>query len=745
MRTARFVTRIITIIAVCTAAAFPISAQQKPDDVVRVNTEIVQTDFMVFDKQGNFVDNLKRDQFVLKVEGKQRDISFFDRLAAGSRSEEAQLAAARGSGVNGPGVPVPLDRGRNVLFFIDDLHLSPASASYTRRMLKQFIEQQMKQNDQAEIASASGQLGFLQQLTDNKRVLNSAADRLRSLQATLQTAEYPPMTDYQALVIEQHDTDLLKFFAEELVKYEGGNPSSEAAIIQAAEIIKARAAQLLADGESITTRTFSSLKGFINLASALPGRKIVFFVSDGFLLEAKRSENLSRLQQITHAASRSGVVIYSMDARGLGAGLPDAANPVMADPMGVVTRANMGDVRATQDGMNALASDTGGRAFFNTNSMPTAVTTALKETSTYYLLAWRPDTDEQRNPKFRRIEVSVVGRPDLVVRFRRGFGELPEETAKKKENEPLPVRKTPTDEINAVLSKQYPASAMPVAISLNFLDTAQYGGTLTTSIKVSTDSLKLEPQGDTPTAMLDMAGLVLNEQGKSVSTFNKRFTIKASANNPNSKPPEVIFYNHFAIVKPGLYQVRVAAIDVKTGRHGSAYQWIEIPNVANKELTMSSLIIGEKKPENQIETADSNSKDPQQPAAMRQVVVNVDHHFASSSSLRFLTFIYNAATNAAASKLSDDPAGVNRVPASATTVGAPDLAVQVQVFRDNEPVITTPLHKIQSDGALDTRGVPYAADVSLSGLQPGSYLLQVTVIDRLAKASATQKLSFQID
>jgi VWFA-related protein len=744
MRTARFVTRIITFIAVCTAAAFPTGAQQKPDDVVRVNTDIVQTDFMVFDKQGNFVDNLKRDQFVLKVEGKQREISFFDRLASGSRSEEAQLAAARGSGVNGPGVPVPLDRGRTVLFFIDDLHLSPASVSYTRRMLKQFIDQQMKQNDQAEIASTSGQLGFLQQLTDNKTVLKSAADRLRSLQATLQTAEYPPMTEYQALVIEQHDTDLLKFFAEELLKSEGITPS-EAAIIGAAEIIKARASQLLAEGGSITTRTFSTLRGFINLASALPGRKIVFFVSDGFLLDARRSENLTRLQQITHSAARSGVVIYSLDARGLGAGLPDAANPVMADPMGVVTRANMGEVRATQDGMNALASDTGGRAFFNTNSMPTAVTTALKETSTYYLLAWRPETEEQRNPKFRRIEVSVVGRPDLVVRFRRGFGEVPEEAAKKKENEPLPVRKTPADEINAVLRNQYPVSAMPVAISLNFLDTANYGGTLTTSIKVSTDSLKLEPQGDTPTAVLDMAGLVLDEQGKSVSNFNKRFTIKASANNPNGKPPEMIFYNHFALVKPGLYQVRVAAVDVKTGKHGSAYQWIEIPNVANKELTLSSLIIGEKKPDNQIEPVDPNSKDPQQPAVLRQVVVNVDHHFASSSSLRFLTFIYNATTNAAASKLSDDPAGGNRIPASATTVGAPDLAVQVMVFRDNEPVITTPLHKIQSEGAPDMQRVPYAADVSLSGLQPGAYLLQVTVIDRLAKASATQKLSFQID
>ena len=95
MTTARLVTCVITCIAVCTAAACPATAQQKPDEVVRVNTDLVQTDFMVFDKQGNFVDGLKRDQFVLKVEGKPRPISFFDRLAAGSRSEEAQLAAAR--------------------------------------------------------------------------------------------------------------------------------------------------------------------------------------------------------------------------------------------------------------------------------------------------------------------------------------------------------------------------------------------------------------------------------------------------------------------------------------------------------------------------------------------------------------------------------------------------------------------------------------------------------------------------
>jgi hypothetical protein len=330
------------------------------------------------------------------------------------------------------------------------------------------------------------------------------------------------------------------------------------------------------------------------------------------------------------------------------------------------------------------------------------------------------------------------------VRFRRGIGEAPEDTAKTKpkESEALPIRKTPNDEMNAVLRAQYPTLAMPVAISLTFIDTALYGETLTTSIKVDTRALTLEKQADGSMAALDVAGLVLDAQGKSVSTFNKRFTIKAAATNTNNKPPDHIFYNHFSIVKPGLYQVRVAAVDVRTGTKGSAYQWVEVPNVASKELTLSSLIIGERKPESEAQSLDATSNEPQQPEALKTVLVNVDHRFASSSYLRFLTFIYNATVGP--SNPNPDNSG-KTIPASARSAAFPDLAVQVQVFRDDEPVITTPLHKIQTEGVPDVARVPYAADVSLSGLSPGAYVLQVTVIDKLAKSSATQRLNFHID
>ena len=88
-------------------------------------------------------------------------------------------------------------------------------------------------------------------------------------------------------------------------------------------------------------------------------------------------------------------------------------------------------------------------------------------------------------------------------------------------------------------------------------------------------------------------------------------------------------------------------------------------------------------------------------------------------------------------------ASVQGADAAATT--PPDLAVTVQVFRDNEPVITTPLHPIATEGMKDLQRIPYGADLALKDLSTGAYVLQVTVIDRRAKSSAMQRFSFQIE
>jgi len=750
--------RILLLSAACWLCAAQGIAQeqgasnQKPD-VVRVNTTLVQTDAMVFDKQGSFVDGLTREQFVLKVDGRPREISFFERVVAGSRNEEAQLAAARGNTLNGnlPGNTgaIPLDRGRMVFFFIDDMHMSIGSMKYTRQMLDRFIDREMGQNDEAIISSASGQIGFLQQLTDDKRVLKMATGRLVAKAYLNRDSESPPMTEYQAMLIEGHDDDVFTFFVDELIRRNPGYPRGAAE-----EAVHARASQIVQRSIFVTTNTLASLKALVSTSATLPGRKLVFFVSDGFFLDTRNADSYERLRQITSAAAAAGVVIYSIDSRGLTAGMTDVSTEGTFDPSGRLQRSTGGEIGASQNGLSALAADTGGRALFNSNALSKAVTTGLKETSNYYLLAWRPESDEQRTQKPPRIEVSVNGRPELVVRFRRGFGEVStseSSSATKKPGRESP--KPPNELMREAIQAVYPNGDLPVAVSLNFLDVAQYGGTLTASIKISTSSLVLEARGGPSMAELDVAGGVFDDHGKAVSTFSKRLTIKSKSADAKARPPDSVFYNHFCVIKPGLYQVRVAAVDSKHLRVGRAVRWIEIPDLAAKTLTLSSLLVGERKAASEgPETLDA-SEPGKTPDVLSQVALNVDHRFSRSSHLRFLIFVYNAraaSPGAVAPTPSPGPpgsVGANSLPASSTTgpVNRPDLAVQVQVFRDNEPVITTPLRKIQLDGVSDLVRLPYAAELTLDSLAPGRYVLLVTIIDRLAKASASQRFGFQLD
>ena len=127
---------------------------RQSDDVVRVYTELVQTDVMVFDKQGKFVNGLTRDNFELRIDGKPRPIQAFELITAGS-DEESQLAAARGATTVNLKRPVPLDRGRVVFFYVDDFHMSAADFPLARKAISNFIDKQMGQNDQVAIASAT--------------------------------------------------------------------------------------------------------------------------------------------------------------------------------------------------------------------------------------------------------------------------------------------------------------------------------------------------------------------------------------------------------------------------------------------------------------------------------------------------------------------------------------------------------------------------------------------------------------
>ncbi len=65
-----------------------LAQQDQPDDVVRVKTELVQTDITVVDKRGRFVSGLSANDLELRVDSKLQPLSFFEEATAGSVDEE---------------------------------------------------------------------------------------------------------------------------------------------------------------------------------------------------------------------------------------------------------------------------------------------------------------------------------------------------------------------------------------------------------------------------------------------------------------------------------------------------------------------------------------------------------------------------------------------------------------------------------------------------------------------------------
>ena len=440
---------LLFVLLVCATATAQTTTQKPQDDVVRVYTELVQTDVMVFDKSGKFVNGLKADNFELRVDGKPREIQAFEQITAGS-DEESQLSAARGATTVNLKRPVPLDRGRIVFFYIDDFHMDLSGLQATRKTITSFIEKDMGQNDQAAITSASGQIGFLQQLTNDRMVLRMALDRLKPKSFDAHDASRPTMNEYQAMLIERRDPDVLDVFITETMRQNPGMTRDAAA-----SLVEGRAQAILAYTARLTQNSLLGLKGLIKGARNLPGRKVVFFLSGGFQIHNQRGDLTTDLRDITYAAAKSGVVIYSMDTRGLVASLTDASSDSIFDPSGRLDRATHSELLESQNGMNALAADTGGKAIFNTNDLRTGLAPALKETSNYYLIAWKPDTESQKQGRFRNVDVKLIGHPDFTVRVRKGYFDLdpaPPTVAKDKTDTP---QSTPS-KLRESLAAPYP-------------------------------------------------------------------------------------------------------------------------------------------------------------------------------------------------------------------------------------------------------------------------------------------------
>ena len=201
----------------------------------------------------------------------------------------------------------------------------------------------------------------------------------------------------------------------------------------------------------------------------------------------------------------------------------------------------------------------------------------MDETSHYYLLAWKPDNDEQKRGKFKNIEISIVGRPDLKVRVRGSYfksAALPLlTTKKKKEKDPAKAR---DDDMRLVIDAPVSQREIPTEVDLRFIQMPGFGTRVIATLSINDAALTFDLIDGKLGADVDVGGILYDDKGKPINSFVGRLRILPRSSGTQQKRS---IYQFSTLVPGGLYQMRVGIRDLKSSRLGSAMDWITVPKI----------------------------------------------------------------------------------------------------------------------------------------------------------------------
>ncbi len=726
--------------------------QQKQDETtIRIETELVQVEAIVTDKSGKLIRDLKREDFELKEDGKPQEISYFSLGTATSPARWMTTEKKANSKEVMPTTTTTSETrpGRYIVLTIDDLHLAFSNLVYARQALLKFVDQQLTPDDQVALITTSGQLGLHQQFTNNRDILKRAINRLSFAErrVSLSSSDVPRLTPYQAELIDSNIPDALALAVNEIMQKQPGT-SQQMATSQA----QSKARMVVAENTSLTKATLGTIENILRGLRGLPGRKTMVMLSDGFLLGGSNQGTQDGVRRITDAATRSGVIIYALDTRGLIATPEafDASQPGFGNeqPPGARMSIESSAIEANRDGLNALSRDTGGFPIFNNNDLNLGLQKIVADTEVYYLLAFEPVVS-YRDGRFRKLEVRVKNHPEYKVRSSRGYLAPDDKaTAKASEKEdrerlkleaeraknPDKAAKKESEAKVALVANAYnslfPMRAIPTEMAVDFVDSGKGEGFATIAAHFDVSGIKFEQANDRYNATVEVVGTVYDEKGKAVDGFSQKLAMTLKSVTYERIVKSGFLFTRRVKLSPGFYQVRLAIIKEDARQAGSASQWVEIADLSKKQLVLSSIFIAAEKESILATPPPQNDKgEEERKLEERQAIAipaQISRRFSQGSKFDFTIFAYNPKLDAN---------------------GKIDVAIQTQVYTaGNKLVMAAPLTPMQllPDDKTATFA-SYAARLSLDKFAPGTYELRMVVVDRVAKTNAKRALSFIIE
>lgn len=697
------------------STGLPAGAQEA---VPGVRSEVVRLDVVVTDEKGHTIPNLTQADFDLREDGKVQRVTHF---AAAGGKPSAELASAGTTDTQATAVSP--GAGRHVVVFVDDLHIRATNLAVTKQALHRFASEVLAPEDNVTLVTTSSR-GGVERFSRDRSVLTQEIDRLVGREAAQPPAQTSQMTPAQAELVLRGDSNALKLVARTLMDtpgtgFESGDPRAAASGrlvlggLDREEGPAAEEAQRQAKGILVQTMRFSAvtldrLSDVVRGLSRIPGRKICLLVSDGFLVGAGTTEELTReMQSVIDAATRAGAVVYGLDSRGL---VSSAASDASA-----VGGRGRPDIRAGVESraeqlylltLMAVANDTGGFLVRGTNDLASGLKRMLGDNDSYYVLAYE-SSNPKRDGRFRKIEVRLTRGRDYVVRTRKGYF-APNDKKLAPDVGRVMARPLEDAEVRAMLKSDLPAPAeIPVRLTADYLDVPPAGAHAVVRVHVDLGALRWQPASDRRQAFLDAWGGVFDPSGNLVGApFGRHVSLDLSVGEQRRALADGFQYRHQIPLAPGRYEVRWVAAEAHTARLGGARQWLDVPDLSQKKLALSGVFLS-------TGTAGGDALQ----------IADAKRRFKRTDNLYFQVHVYNAAR--------DDK-------------GASDVVLQAQIRSQGKIVAASkprPAALESKDGVL----LPETNGMSLQELAPGDYELRVVVVDRKTDTTLNGKVQLSVE
>jgi VWFA-related protein len=670
----------VAVVAMCALAlpAVPVataqdaSTTQQNNYVFKANAELVLTNVVVRDaKTGEFVRGLKQSDFTVSENGKAQQISSFDfqTVEMATPLNEATISGLA-MGVNAPGTkaavvakPEDLRNHRLIVMFFDLTSMQPEDLDRCVKAARDFLTNKMQAADLVALVSLDQTLKVDQDFTSDKAVLANEVGIYNGTEgqgftpgATANTNQVEDTTGYTPDESEYNDLN--------------------------------------------TDRELFALRAISKSLEKITEKKSLLYFSGGISRDG--IENQASLRAAINSAVRANLSIYSVDTRGLQAISPlgDASTGSIRGSgafNGAALTNNMNANFASQEVMATLSSDTGGKAFFDSNDFAPAFAQVQRDTSAYYAIGFH-STNPARDGKYRKLTIKI-NKPGMKLEYRPGYYAPADFKHSGREDRER--------ELDEQLTSDLPATDVAVYLDAMYFRLDENRFFVPVSLIVPGSQIPFVKGGDKDKATLDIIGEVIDEVKRPIG--NARETVKLNLDPALQARQKNIEYTTSFNLPPGKYHLKFVVRENQTGRMGSFETDITLPDMKKQPLKMSSIVLASLR--------QPSMKNSPLIRAGEEYVPNISHVFHQDQHLYLLYEVYGPARE----KL---PEGQPR----GTKAGI-NLLSSLELMQGSTKVYETPLVQAKAVNVEGRDAVAVELDVPLTVLKPGPYVCQLNVID----------------